>query len=101
MRRTCTKCHAQFDARGDWQKLCWECWRKQKDAEQLDDEYGRGFDAGFRAGRDLAGRRSVSALDPEPPRSVIALCHPDRHPPERFQEANRGTSALLELRRSA
>jgi hypothetical protein len=29
--------------------------------------------------------------------AAVALCHPDRHPPERAAVANSVTSALLEL----
>jgi hypothetical protein len=28
---------------------------------------------------------------------AVALCHPDRHPPERFEQANRVTAGLLDL----
>jgi hypothetical protein len=32
---------------------------------------------------------------------AIVLCHPDRHPPERIEDANRVTARLLELRDDA
>jgi hypothetical protein len=37
-------------------------------------------------------------LRPELLRDAIQLCHPDRHPPERSEIANRVTAALISLR---
>jgi hypothetical protein len=36
----------------------------------------------------------VSPVDADLLKSAIALCHPDRHPPERAKPCNRVTAAL-------
>jgi hypothetical protein len=38
------------------------------------------------------------ALDRDLLMAVVRLVHPDKHPPERFAEANRVTAQLLSLR---
>jgi hypothetical protein len=103
MMRTCTRCRERFEAKGNWQKLCWPCWREERDGEERDGEerdkiFAVGFADGYVTGL-LDGRRG--GLDESTLRAAIVLCHPDRHPPERAAEANRITAALLELREEA
>jgi hypothetical protein len=80
----------EFDAKGTWQKRCWRCWRDDRDKE----EWTKAYSIGFGKGREAGG----GGLDDETLRTAIALCHPDRHPPERAAEANEVTAALLRLR---
>ena len=76
------------------------------------DPYQRGYEAGYLVGH----RAGVSAQTAEMGRlradvdrlqrffseetivALVRLCHPDRHPPERYAEANRLTAQLLDLR---
>lgn len=57
--------------------MCWSCWR------------------------ELQGQAAqpktvvVSPVDADLLKSAIALCHPDRHPPERADLCNRVTAALV------
>lgn len=95
----CSRCGEQFEAKGDWQRLCWECWRAAKDANE-GASYDRGYSAGYRDGARSAARQTVTngrTLDPDQLRSLIQLCHPDRHPPERAALANQVTAQLLNL----
>lgn len=55
-------------------------------------EIDRAYRDGYREGQHDA------ALDRELLTRIVAMCHPDKHPPERFGEANALTAALLELR---
>lgn len=97
MRRACQDCGELFDGER-WQRLCWDCWRAKKNQVE-DDGYSRGFDAGFDRGLE-AGRAGVApTIDVELLRRAILLCHPDRHAPERFAEANAVTADLLALRK--
>jgi hypothetical protein len=122
-RRTCRACRKHFEGE-PWQRLCWPCWRAQKeaqerreDAQEREDAYQRGyykgridglaaghhdgFVEGLAAGHSDARRRQAK---PAPPLDVkliaqaISLCHPDRHPPERFEIANAVTAGLNALR---
>ena len=132
--RCCNNCGELFDAQGDWMRLCWECYRIQKnrreqgspqsdkEAARFEDDYRavfrRGYAEGYsearqivqdrlesarRAGCDAgfaAGRRGGSrttGLSVEQLRSLVTLTHPDRHPPERGEVANKATAALLSL----
>jgi hypothetical protein len=67
-------------------RLCWDCWRDRKDGER----------------RVEFVRVEVPVLaDAELLRGAIALTHPDRHPPERQELANRITAGLLDLLKKA
>jgi hypothetical protein len=77
MSRRCRSCAEPFRPEGNWQKLCWPCWRElQAQAKQP---------------RTIV----VSPVDAELLKGAISLCHPDRHPPERAELCNRVTGALL------
>jgi len=95
--RWCTECGADFEARGDWQRLCWRCWREQKDRDQTAAAYDRGYAAGYKDGSAVRARAHFRPLDAGLLRDLIQLAHPDRHPVERAPIANRATAALLEL----
>jgi hypothetical protein len=88
MIRRCTVCGESFQARGDWMKRCWSCWREGKDHGVRGAAYQRGYRDGL-----AAARRLDAALL----RDLVALVHPDRHPPERFEQANAATAALLAM----
>lgn len=63
-------------------RLCWDCWRRQKDGERR---------------VEIVHVEVPVLADAELLRGAIALTHPDRHPPERYELANRITAGLLDL----
>jgi hypothetical protein len=92
MTRKCRRCGESFETDRAHRRLCWPCYW------ELEDE------------RRTQGRQATSP--PPPPaapapldvrllRDAISLCHPDRHPPERFKTANAVTAALIELLNAA
>jgi hypothetical protein len=102
--RRCKRCRSSFNAKKHFHELCWACWRAEREKEQKGAAFREGFKAGLERGQDEAfqrgyeaGRRAALPAD-STLRGAIALCHPDRHPPERGGEANRITAALLSLR---
>jgi len=105
MTRCCSDCGREFEAKGDWMKLCWPCWHERNDKETRVQAYNRGYDDGYRAGYDqargAANGGQVLKLDCDLLRPLIQLCHPDRHPPERAAVANAVTARLLNLEREA
>jgi hypothetical protein len=72
---------------------------RRKTGGAADRAYEAGFQDGWRAGleRGRAARLAAPAppVDPAVLREAVRLCHPDRHPPERFAIANRVTATLL------
>jgi hypothetical protein len=73
--RVCKRCGDAFYPDRDWHRLCWGCWR-----------------------REHPRRPAGAVLDAATLRQAIALTHPDRHPPERHEEATLVTQALLAAR---
>ena len=96
MRRKCRKCGAGFTTDREHHRLCWTCYWRLRDAGVYDAP-GAGRDAP----PNPPPRTKQLALDVELLRDAVALCHPDRHPPERFDVANRVTAVLLELLHAA
>jgi hypothetical protein len=76
MSRHCRSCDQPFRPDGPWQQLCWSCWRELRNQAQQP--------------RTVV----ISPVDADLLRLAIALCHPDRHPPERAEMCNRVTAAL-------
>ena len=83
---------------------CWACRleeRDERDERDREEAWKQGYDHGYLAGhRDghRDGRADRPQLDADLLDRAIRLCHPDRHPVERADEANATTSALLNLR---
>jgi hypothetical protein len=76
MSRRCRSCDKPFRPEFASMRLCWPCWRElQAQAEKP---------------RTVV----LSPVDAQLLRLAIALCHPDRHPPEREEMCNRATAAL-------
>lgn len=94
MTRRCSRCGNEFTPAADYHRKCWPCWRADHDAEARDTAYREGFSDGLKAMARSSLHRGI-------PRSILrdalSLTHPDRHPPERAEIANRVTAALLEL----
>jgi len=90
---SCRDCGARFEARGRWQRRCWSCWREEQDEARRRSAYGDGYREGLAAGRRLAA--SPARLDAPTLLELIKLVHPDLHPHERFQQANRATRLLV------
>lgn len=86
-----------FEAKGDWMRLCWQCWRAREDRKKLEAEYDAGYRDGDWAGCAAAPTERYGQIDTSLPRELIQLCHPDRDLPERSLLANRATGRLLEL----
>ena len=89
MTRPCTRCGDSFAAKAAWMRLCWDCWRADRDAVIDEAAYLRGYNAGA---ADAMPEVEVALL-----REAIKLTHPDRHPRERADQANRVTARLLEM----
>jgi len=92
--RRCQDCSTAFDGE-HWQRLCWPCWRQRKQSDELDRAYHRGWLDGLAAD---GKRASYPSVDPRLIERAIRLCHPDRHPGERFTETNDVTAQLLTAR---
>lgn len=89
---TCPQCRREpYTPKGDWQKICTSCWVNNKDRETYSKGYAKGYDAGFHAAMDDMEKQLAKHL---PYRDLIALTHPDRHPDERKELANRITAAV-------
>lgn len=86
MMRACDRCGEPFESDRSHHRYCWPCYWELR-------ERGRFHDQQPPPSRTAA----PAALDPRLLRDAIALCHPDRHPPERAKTANAVTAALLEL----
>jgi hypothetical protein len=82
--RRCTGCGDRFEPQRHYHRLCWTCWRAQDDAPW--------WDSGPRT-RPIV-EKAVPVLDARTIRAAVALCHPDVHPPERAEAANRVTQSL-------
>lgn len=118
MKVRCQTCPNEFEAQGTWQKLCWDCWRKRENeragrgdlstlaknaTKLLNEAYEagrqRGYDDGFAEATRAARRpNGHGGIDQALLRELIRLCHPDLHPPERFDLANRVTAQLVSMR---
>jgi hypothetical protein len=94
MTRRCTRCGAEFTPAADYHRLCWPCWRADHDAQARDAAYRAGYAEGLRDAMRSSLHRGN--LDSSVLRDAITLCHPDKHPVERAETANRVTRALLE-----
>jgi hypothetical protein len=98
MIRDCAACGGAFEARGDWMRLCWACWRQREDRKLRDAAWSQGYADGYRDGRLDASRHSNGHRELPNLLDLIQLCHPDRHPPERGALATRVTAALIGLK---
>jgi hypothetical protein len=81
MRRPCTNCGGWFEPSKPFHRQCWDCWHEAHDEDPPRPR--------------AVGREVVSPLDSVTLRGAIALVHPDRHPPERQEEATAITAKLL------
>lgn len=102
-RQPCDRCGRLFVAVYDWMRYCRVCHAERDgdlDRAFAEVAWQRGYALGLEraTARDDAGLEAV--LGELPLDELIALCHPDRHPPERFELANRLTVWLLGLRDS-
>lgn len=96
---SCRECGKRFEAQATWQKLCRTCYRereRERTGRLVAKAYEEGRRCGYEEGYRTASRRS--RLSPALLRELVTLCHPDRHPPERFELANRITAELVSMR---
>jgi hypothetical protein len=101
MIRDCSSCGGPFEPQFPSHRLCWRCWREDKDRTLRDAAWTQGYADGYRDGRLDTLRHSNGHGDlPMLPNllDLIQLCHPDRHPPERGALATRVTAALIGLK---
>ena len=82
MSRRCIDCGALFETRFDHHRLCWPCWRRTRTAGPREP---------WAPGSPAVDTIAVSV---ETVHAAVRLCHPDRHPEQRNQEANRVTAIL-------
>ena len=84
MSRVCAECGDAFEPARAHHRLCWPCWHLlQGDGSSSD-----------------RPPSLASLLDAATLRAAVALAHPDRHPPERQEQATRVTQALLDALRA-
>jgi hypothetical protein len=94
--RYCSTCGASFTPRREYYHQCWSCWRAENvSGRRTSDDWLAGYAAGIAAGR-LEPR--TPPLDAALIMRLVRLCHPDKHPPDRFAECNAVTARLLALR---
>jgi hypothetical protein len=82
MTRACRRCGETFDTNRSHHRYCWPCYWELRD--------------GGEATPPAPPYTGSPSLEPGLLREAIALCHPDRHPPEQ-ERANAVTAALLDL----
>ena len=94
MERYCVRCGEPFYAVEAWKRECFECWKARKNCEETAREKIA------RLERELANVRhqapAASAIPQDLLRSMIQLCHPDRHGGK--ESAQRVTAWLLKQR---
>jgi hypothetical protein len=106
--RHCTDCGRPFQPRAHFHRLCIDCFKRGREDELRHEGWHRGYAEGFRKGK-IAGAldalhtapRPTPALDAQLLGELIRLVHPDRHPPERYETANRVTATLVSMRDEA
>jgi hypothetical protein len=59
--------------------------------------YKRGYQDGHAAATRQQRTHAGGQFDADQLRALVTLCHPDRHPRERFEVANAVTARLLEM----
>jgi hypothetical protein len=91
-RKRCRTCGVRFEGQ-HWQRQCTDCYKAAK-REEAD----RAFTEAYLLGAREAFKHWDDQVRPLLKRAV-RLCHPDRHPTERFDEANSLTVDLLALQR--
>jgi hypothetical protein len=102
-RRLCDGCGRRFIAGFDWMTTCRVCFHERHgdpDLALAELAWERGYALALERVRRRDDADIEAALGALPLRALISLCHPDRHPPERFDEANQITTWLLSLRDS-
>ena len=90
MNRVCRDCRNRFQGE-HWKTRCKPCYIEMKRAEERAIDLQCAYRAGYADGAANVG------LDDGLLRDLVTLCHPDRHPPERFVRANAATARLLAL----
>jgi len=100
--KECPNCGRRFQPVLRTHLLCRVCFHERSrdyDMALAEEAWRSGYRLGFQRGHaDGVGNAepfiSLGLLD-----AAIALCHPDRHPEERFHNANGTTAALLAARK--
>lgn len=104
-REPCERCGRLFAKTLPTMRWCRVCFHERAGNPDLglaELAWERGYVLGLQRGRRrLTDDELETALGGLPVRDLILLCHPDRHPPERFELANRLTTWLLALRDTA
>jgi hypothetical protein len=100
-KRQCRSCAREFVGES-WQRLCWACWRSEREERDSEAVWQKGYDHGLLIGRREGYRDGIedrpTGIESNLLERAIRLCHPDRHCPERAAEANAVTAALLNMR---
>lgn len=99
MDRICKQCGEVFDADEDWKKICLPCWRENKakeDGARSKKQGKHSYQKFNKEAFDRAFGKPAQIIPPDMLKTLIALCHPDRHGGK--ESATRATQFLLSLR---
>jgi hypothetical protein len=99
----CHRCRRFFGPAYPSQRLCRICLHEDEGKPDLalaEIAWERGYALGLERGRRNEPTDIEAALGALPLIELLQLCHPDRHPPERFEQANRISVWLNGLRDS-
>jgi hypothetical protein len=77
--RRCIGCGQLFEPSYDYHRRCWPCWRQARTPGER---------------TDSPAAADTLVVSVETVHAAVRLCHPDRHPEQRNQEANRVTALL-------
>ena len=98
--KICERCGNTFTPTYEFAKLCFPCWKRRKNAEQLLENAEREIDS-LRRILSETQRRAWASAAPEPIpddmlKVMLLLCHPDRH--GNSAASNKVTTWLLQQR---
>jgi hypothetical protein len=95
----CSNCGRTFTPSVDHRTICRICqFERQGDVDLA--LYEEAWRKGHALGLALGQSKAAESIPQWPLRDLIALCHPDRHSPERRVLANTITAWLNELRQT-
>jgi hypothetical protein len=100
-RTICTRCGRGFFPVLATHTICRTCYfEKQRnyDMALAEEAWRKGFSLGYTRGHAAGTEKGEPLISLTLLESAIKLCHPDWHPPARFQRANAITTELLAAR---
>ena len=101
MLKRCTECYKTYEAKGEWQNLCVDCFKKRKKQEldDLNNSVSQLTDTISILRQRLKEVESMknNQFDSFFLNDLLMLCHPDRH--DNSYLSNKVTSLLIEMRK--